>query len=616
MNMKNINSLSKKVASKTFSKKPKDVGASTVTKVYSENINRLESIESIFHNLSVNFIEMAKAMDATSTTLEETKDSLKQQIIEKQRFSEEAALEKSNNQQKIASRVATSKASSPDSLFDGIASSLKTIVDVLSSSSDSIDLPDSGKGKGKGKGGKGGKPSKFSKFGKLGGRVLGVAGLAVGAYEASEYLKETGYGGRMAKGEGGRAEKAFREKNTDLSSQALTAEQAQDILKGSPRDIEAFGGKEKLEKIAGLQKPAVRSYNFQDTSVGGGRGRVHPDFVKMEVGSAIKPTFTPSQLKWLGNSDPTDPLILARMPPPLPGEVGGPSEEPTQLVIPTIKPTIPTAPAPTSRERVAPPVVSPEKKPAPSDTKPVKISAQQGKQAMLVALDKYKVQDPTARAAIMAQVGHESGNFTMLSENLNYSSSGLMGIFKKYFPDTATADQYARNPVKIADRVYGGRMGNAPEGSGDGFKYRGRGFIQLTGKSNYQKFGVANDPDVVSEVGTAAETAMKYMLNYKGDWGDIAKVTKYVNGGFIGLKDREKHFEAYLQDPSITTPQIMTTTPSTGVQTAKVSADVGSAKKQQTSQVVYNVNNSTTTAVKVGAPQGSSTTVARPVGTA
>ena len=130
MNMKNIDSLSKKVASKTFSKKPKDVGASTVTKVYSENINRLESIESIFHNLSVNFIEMAKAMDATTTTLEETKDSLKQQIIEKQRFSEEAALEKSNNQQKIASKVASSGASSPDNLFDGIINSYTNTINI------------------------------------------------------------------------------------------------------------------------------------------------------------------------------------------------------------------------------------------------------------------------------------------------------------------------------------------------------------------------------------------------------------------------------------------------------------------------------------------------------
>ena len=568
-------------------------------------------------------------MDASTTTLEETKDSLRQQINEKQRADEEASLEKKSNKEKLFSKVVSIGGDNSSSLFDQIAQSLQTIISVLSAASSSPDLPDVDKGKGKGKGrGKG--TSKAGKFKipkalRVGGKILGGVGLAVGAYEASEYLKETGYGNRMTKGEGGRAEKAFKEKKTDFSSQPLTADEAKSILDGNnQRDIEAFGGKERLEKIAGLRKPpiaATTKYDFKDTGVGGGRGRVHPDFVKAEVSTSVKTTFTPSQLKWLGDADPTDPVILSRLPPPEPGEVGGPPLEDPKPVVQVAKPTpapvpVPVVAEPISKEKVIPPVVAAEKKPAPSDTKPVKISAQQGKQAMLKALDKYKVQDPTARAAIMAQVGHESGNFTTLSENLNYSSSGLMSIFKKYFPDTETANQYAKNPVKIADRVYGGRMGNAPEGSGEGFKYRGRGFIQLTGKSNYQKYGVINNPDSVSEVDTAADTAMKYMLNYKGDWSDVVKVTKYVNGGTIGLKDRQDHYAAYLNDPSITTPQIMTTTPSTGVQTAMVSADVGSAKKQQSGQTTYNINNSTSTAIKVGAPQGSSTTIARPVGTA
>ena len=684
--MKRLKKLSRKIASKTFSSNTKS-GASAVTKVYSERLNTLRSVEGIFYNLSNNFLEMAKAMDATTTTLEETKDSLKQQISEKQRADEEYSLEKKSNKEKLFSKVVTIGGDSSSSLFDQIAQSLQTIVDVLSVSASSLDLPDVDKGKGKGKPSgrertknartkaeeaakkRGAPKEEIKKAGQkaaekaaqreaakkaeqkvaqqvarkaalqIAGRGLGVAakvagtvaaplGLAMGAYEASEYLKETGYGDRMAKGEGGRAEKAFREKKTDFSSQPLTADEAKSILDGNnPRDIEAFGGKERLEKIAGLQKPpiaATTQYNHKDTGVGGGRTTMkddprRTDFVKAEVSTVVKSTFTPSQLKWLGDADPTDPIILSRMPPPEPGEVGGPPLEAPKPVVQVAKPTpapVPAVAEPTSKEKVVPPVVAAEKKPAPSDTKPVKISAQQGKQAMLKALDQYKVQDPTARAAIMAQVGHESGNFTTLSENLNYSSSGLMSIFKKYFPDTSTADQYAKNPVKIADRVYGGRMGNAPEGSGEGFKYRGRGFIQLTGKSNYQKFGVLNNPDSVSEVDTAADTAMKYMLNYKGDWSDVVKVTKYVNGGTIGLKDRQDHYAAYLNDPSITTPQIMTTTPSTGVQTAMASADVGSAKKQQSSQTTYNINNSTSTAIKVGAPQGSSTTIARPVGTA
>ena len=613
--MKRLKKLSRKIASKTFSLNSKS-GASAVTKVYSERLNTLRSVESIFFNLSNNFLEMAKAMDATTTTLEETKDSLKQQISEKQRFDEEASLEKKSNQEKLTSKIVAVGGDNSSSLFDQIAQSLQTIISVLSTASSSPDLPDVDKGKGKGKGKGTSKAGKFKtpKALKVGGKILGGVGLAVGAYEASEYLKETGYGNRMAKGEGGRAEKAFREKKTDFSSQPLTADEAKSILDGNnPRDIEAFGGKERLEKIAGLQKPpiAATQYNYKDTGVGGGRTTMkddprRSDFVKAEVSTVVKSTFTPSQLKWLGDADPTDPVILSRMPPPEPGEVGGPPLEAPKPVVQVAKPTpapVPAVAEPISKEKVVPPVVVAEKKPSPSDTKPVKISAQQGKQAMLKALDQYKVQDPTARAAIMAQVGHESGNFTTLSENLNYSSSGLMSIFKKYFPDTSTADQYAKNPVKIADRVYGGRMGNAPEGSGEGFKYRGRGFIQLTGKSNYQKYGVLNNPDSVSEIDTAADTAMKYMLNYKGDWSDVVKVTKYVNGGTIGLKDRQDHYVAYLNDPSITTPQIMTTTPSTGVQTAMISADVGSAKKQQSTQVVYNINNSTSTAVKVGAPQ-------------
>ncbi len=104
-------------------------------------------------------------------------------------------------------------------------------------------------------------------------------------------------------------------------------------------------------------------------------------------------------------------------------------------------------------------------------------------------MEKFQINTPLRLAHFLAQCGHESGGFRLTKENLNYSAKGLMGIFKKYFPTEALAKQYERKPEKIANKVYGGRMGNGPEASGDGAKYCGRGYIQLTGKDNYTAFG-------------------------------------------------------------------------------------------------------------------------------
>jgi len=104
---------------------------------------------------------------------------------------------------------------------------------------------------------------------------------------------------------------------------------------------------------------------------------------------------------------------------------------------------------------------------------------------------KFEINTPLRLAHFLAQCGHESGGFKATQENLNYSASGLKGIFSKYFKEAGLAEQYQRNPQKIASRVYGGRMGNGPESTGDGFKFRGRGYIQLTGKDNYTAFGRA-----------------------------------------------------------------------------------------------------------------------------
>ena len=173
-------------------------------------------------------------------------------------------------------------------------------------------------------------------------------------------------------------------------------------------------------------------------------------------------------------------------------------------------------------------------------------------------MEKFQINTPLRLAHFLAQCGHESGGFRLTKENLNYSAKGLMGIFKKYFPNEALANQYARNPEKIANKVYGNRMGNGPEASGDGFKYCGRGYIQLTGKDNYTAFGKAinedltKDPTVVAgkyALLSAAWFFSKNGLHKLADGGAtdavVTQITKRVNGGTIGLADRIKHFKEY-----------------------------------------------------------------------
>ena len=171
---------------------------------------------------------------------------------------------------------------------------------------------------------------------------------------------------------------------------------------------------------------------------------------------------------------------------------------------------------------------------------------------------KFEINTPLRLAHFLAQCGHESGGFRLTQENLNYSAKGLLGIFKKYFPTAALAEQYQRKPEKIANRVYGGRMGNGPEASGEGFKFRGRGYIQLTGKQNYTAFAKAIGEDVVANpdlvatkypLASAAWFFHRNGLHKLADGGAtdavVTQVTRRVNGGTIGLADRIKHFKEY-----------------------------------------------------------------------
>ena len=246
---------------------------------------------------------------------------------------------------------------------------------------------------------------------------------------------------------------------------------------------------------------------------------------------------------------------------------------------PEVQPAAPTpiilAPEP------APTPIKKAKAPEVKDSKPAKIGSESGKKSVINEMNAKKIEDPTARAAIMAQVAHESYGFTILSENLNYKAPTLLKKFPKKFSGPDDAQQVASGgPKAVAERIYGGRMGNAPEGSGDGFEYRGRGFIQLTGKNNYKRFGYDGNPDDLTKPGSAAESAIKFMKGYKGDWSNITAVTKFVNGGTNGLADREEYFHSFLNDPTITKIDTASSTPSGG-SVATASNEVSSGQRQQ-----------------------------------
>jgi putative chitinase len=175
--------------------------------------------------------------------------------------------------------------------------------------------------------------------------------------------------------------------------------------------------------------------------------------------------------------------------------------------------------------------------------------------ALVRILPDYEINTPQRVAAFIAQCAHESGNFRSIKENLNYRAASLRKIFPKYFPTDALAEEYASKPNKqeaIANRIYANRMGNGDEASGDGFRYCGRGLIQLTGKNNYTLYA-ASTGQTVEEAGehlltfegcvqSAAWFWEQNNLNQWADKGDILTLTKRINGGTIGLEDRIKHY--------------------------------------------------------------------------
>jgi putative chitinase len=175
-----------------------------------------------------------------------------------------------------------------------------------------------------------------------------------------------------------------------------------------------------------------------------------------------------------------------------------------------------------------------------------------------VIIEKFGIDGPLRLSHFLSQCAHESGNFKFLKENLNYSADGLRKVFPKYFPTLEAANKYAKQPEKIANKVYGSRMGNGDEASGDGFKFRGRGYIQLTGKDNYAAFDkfvdddIMADPDLVATKYPLTSAAFFFHKNNlwsvcdKGHSHDVVvSVTKRVNGGTNGLDDRQKNFDFF-----------------------------------------------------------------------
>ena len=181
--------------------------------------------------------------------------------------------------------------------------------------------------------------------------------------------------------------------------------------------------------------------------------------------------------------------------------------------------------------------------------------------AMNEEFPQYGIDTAERIAAFIAQCGHESGGWTKFEENLNYSAERLVVVFKKYFPTKELATPYHRKPEMIANRVYANRMGNGPESSGDGWKYRGRGPIQLTGKSNYIQFAkdmtdnweeIVDTPESLTynkdiSLKSAIWFWNKNTLNIQADIGDIKLMTKKINGGYNGLEDRIHHYEDALK---------------------------------------------------------------------
>jgi len=292
---------------------------------------------------------------------------------------------------------------------------------------------------------------------------------------------------------------------------------------------------------------------------------------------------------------------------------------PEPLIVPGPAPSVPPTapkPAPAPAPAASAPAPAPKKEKvegAPSGVEPLikKISPEAGKKAMLDEMNRQNVSDPTARAAIMAQAAKETGGFMFLSEDLGYRASGLRKTFQRL---KGASDEQLNTAVKggaasIGELIYGGskdspsydfgvkQLGNTEPG--DGAKFRGRGFFQLTGRANYKRAGALENPGKLLDMGEAAKTAVDFALRYKGNFGNTKEFTKYVNGAYLGLEERTKYFQTFINDPSITKIGASTTAAS-GENVAAASSGVASGQRAQAkpqTPVVVNAPTNNTTVV-------------------
>lgn len=270
-------------------------------------------------------------------------------------------------------------------------------------------------------------------------------------------------------------------------------------------------------------------------------------------------TAPPAETTTTGTASPQDVSAGSANVTPAPAAAPtAPAAAPPAAAPPAAAPPAPAAAAPSAaRAGTSMPAGGPPLRLGPAAAQRGRIDPSAGKNAALASAAKFGITGPHL-AQFMAQLDHESGGFKHVEENLRYSAEGLMKTFPKYYKDKALAEAEARQPILIANRVYGGRMGNAKD---EGYKYRGRGLIQLTGKDNYAKYGkivgmdLVGNPDMAGDLATAADIAAAYYKKQVIDKGinatDTTKVTKAINGGSIGLSHREQLYASYSKDPSL-----------------------------------------------------------------
>lgn len=601
----------------------------------------LSSLELSFTQISENLQSIAKSLNAQVTTFDET-----QAVVRGPQATQQKA------PPQLTEKINKDK-DDDTSMFD----KLDGLLDLLKRGPKG-----KGKGKGRGKGGRGkgrtgklgraGRLAKLSKFAKLGGRILGPASVLLGAYEASEYLKEVNYGDRMAKGQGQLAEQAFKNKKTDFSHTELTQQQAMDILSqpdspGRNRDIASFGGLERLQQIAGIK---TRSMGAQLRPMSGSQSGGVPDnwswsditpekegratvkderWLELEIqqeseADKIRAKLTPSQLKWLGDADPTDENIMARMPAPLPSEVAVQVAAPPPAAKP---PAPPVAAKPTVPPPVAAPVDQTDaeskrlarmgKAPAPSAvSKPAPAAGAGGLVSMIVSsLQNAGIVSMKAISNILATIKAES-NFKVRSEDLTYrSAESIQKTFgKKRVPTLEFAQQFVGKPEELANEMYKKTDGNRDPG--DGWKYRGRGFIQHTGRGQYEsikKFtgvDVVSNPDLLNDPVLAAKAVAWFFLKYKGKKPEQLESMSEVNLA-VGFADTTGEKAAQRTASAEQISANMTS----GKDMNYLSENVASSKKKQTAgSTVVVVNNTTNQTKGAASPPPRTTEVTSRVG--